>query len=624
MKILLINPRFPESFWSFRWAVDTMLKEKRAVNPPLGLATLAALSPPDWEIEIVDENIESVPLETDADIVGICGMGVQFARQSELLRYYRGKGRFVVAGGSYASLCPEKYARLADVVIAGEAEEIWPEFCADFVRGSWRALYQESGTVDLATSPVPRFDLLKLARYTNATLQFSRGCPYVCEFCDIIVMFGRKPRTKSIDQVGRELDALRRLGTQSVFFVDDNFIGDRRGARALLAFLGAYQKEHGYPFRFGTEVSLNVAGDKELLGLLRAANFQWVFIGIESPDEESLRETGKLQNLREDMLTSLRRIYEHGIEVFAGFIVGFDHDTEETFEKQYRFIMASGIQVAMVGLLTALPRTPLYARLAAERRLIEDDAENDNTRLGTNVIPKRMTYDAMVQRYYELYVRLCSHRGIADRIVAKLRQMRAPLSLKRDGVRGQLGIAFKFLTRGILKGELRRSYHVLRTLGRATPRQVPMVLSEWILGLAMRDYVVRKFRPYVARERRAALMGYRALRHRLRKYVVAGALKLKIEHARAAMPNIALSFEFGVDRRVFRKARRQLRKILRRSGATITLRIEALEAEHVPELQKLLRKLSRYGDRVSVAVAEQWRAAVQVDSSVFTVLLAEG
>ncbi|NCF80749.1 MAG: B12-binding domain-containing radical SAM protein, partial [Proteobacteria bacterium] len=195
VRLLLINPRFPESFWSFRWGIDKVLTDRRAVNPPLGLATLAALCPPDWEVSIVDENVEALPVGGHADIVGVCGMGVQHARQVELLSFYRRQGAFVVAGGSFASLCPERYEGLADTVIAGEAEYIWPAFCRDYMRGATQSSYREVGVVDLADSPTPRFELLKLERYVSASLQFSRGCPYRCEFCDIIVMFGRRPRT---------------------------------------------------------------------------------------------------------------------------------------------------------------------------------------------------------------------------------------------------------------------------------------------------------------------------------------------------------------------------------------------------------------------------------------------
>ncbi len=252
MRLLLINPALPESFWSFRWALESVLGGKRSLNPPLGLATLAALCPADWEVTIVDENVEPLPLNPAADLIGIGGMGVQAPRQKQLLRYYREAGYRVVAGGSYASLCPEEYFGVADHVIAGEAEYIWPRFCADLQGGAAQALYRETGNVKLEDSPVPRFDLLKLHAYSTASLQLSRGCPFNCDFCDIIVMFGRRPRYKAPAQIERELDSLRRLGARKVFFVDDNFIGNKAKARETLDALAAYQDRHGRRLRFGT------------------------------------------------------------------------------------------------------------------------------------------------------------------------------------------------------------------------------------------------------------------------------------------------------------------------------------------------------------------------------------
>ncbi|HWI12832.1 MAG TPA: radical SAM protein, partial [Burkholderiales bacterium] len=495
MKLLLISPRYPESFWSFRWAVREVLPGKRALNPPLGLATLAALTPPDWQVTIVDENVESVPLAPDADIVGICGMGVQHERQCELLQYYRDSGYFVVAGGSYASLCPERYAGKAHAVVAGEAEYVWPRFCADFMQGVARPLYRETGVVALDDSPVPRFDLLKLDRYTTATLQFSRGCPYRCEFCDIIVMFGRRPRHKSVQQVGRELDALRALGVTNAFFVDDNFIGHRSVARDLLAYLAEYQARHEYTMRFGTEVSLNLAQDAELLALFRAARFEWVFIGIETSDPATLKATLKTQNLHEDPLAAVRRIYAHGIDVLAGFIVGFDNDTPATFREQRSFIMRSGIQAAMIGLLTALPHTPLHARLKREGRLREDADSSDNTRPHTNLDPKRMSYDALIRGYEKLYRTLLADRNIATRIRSKLRYMASPIYQGEYTRAQQLMIVARLICKGILRGGPVRLVHFVRSLPLTSPGKIPVAIVDWIAGLSMRDYVERHFAP---------------------------------------------------------------------------------------------------------------------------------
>jgi radical SAM superfamily enzyme YgiQ (UPF0313 family) len=489
VKLLLVNPRLPDSFWSFRWALDRIFTDKKAVSPPLGLATLAALCPDDWDVAIVDENIEPIPATTDADIVGVCGMGVQSARQKELLARFRRQGAFAVAGGSYASLCPEAYAEVADCVVAGEAEYVWKDFCRDFVAGAPRRLYRETGEVALADSPVPRFDLLKLAKYHLVSLQFSRGCPFRCEFCDIIVMFGRKPRTKSLEQVGRELDRLRGAGARSVLFVDDNFIGNKPRAKQLLGFLRRYQEQHGYWFDFGTEVSLNLADDEELLELLRAANFQWVFIGIESPDEASLKETLKLQNTRRDMLDSLRRIYARGIDVFGGFIIGFDNDTPATFETQRRFINASGIQAAMIGLLLALPKTPLYERLRKEGRLTSETA--DNTKLATNVIPKQMRYEEMIDGYRSLYWRLIQDDEIAARIEHKLAFFSPAPSHSSRSLAAELTILLRLLLRGVLPGGARRTFRFVRSLPFARPALIPIAISDWIVALTIRDFVER-------------------------------------------------------------------------------------------------------------------------------------
>jgi len=618
MRLLLINPRYPESFWSFKWAVDGILPRKRAINPPLGLATLAALCPPSWDVRIVDENIETVPLAPDVDLVGVCGMGVQFARQSELLRYYRGKGYPVVAGGSFASLCPERYEALADTVVAGEAEYVWPRFCADFECGEPAALYRESGVVALADSPAPRYDLLALDRYSTATIQFSRGCPYLCEFCDIIVMFGRKPRTKSVAQIERELDALRAAGARNVFFVDDNLIGNRSVAKALLRSLIEYQARHRYRFRFGTEASINLAQDAELLRLMREANFGWVFIGIESSDPQTLKATRKSQNTHQDVLQSIRTIYGAGIDVLGGFIVGFDNDTLESFETQYRFIMTSGIQAAMVGLLTALPRTPLYERLAREGRLRDAADHADNTKLATNVVPKRIGYDELIGGYKRLYRRLLTDRAIAERIRNKLSHLGDPVYDGEYPLLQRVAIVWRLLRKGIVPGGVRRIGHFVRSMPWSAPRKFPLAIVDWIAALAMRDYVRRHFEPERERETPRLERRLRALRAALASHVDAGRVALG---PRAAQIELALSFDTAAGRRFFARLGRRLDKLLRIHGATLTLTIDRLRGREIEHVERLLRRLTRHGDRIAIRLSDSLQSIVAVDSSRFHLVL---
>lgn len=619
MRLLLINPKLPDSFWSFKWAIHHVLPGKRAVNPPLGLATLAALCPDDWQVEIIDENVETVPVAPVADIVGIGGMGVQVSRQRELLAYYRGRGHYVVVGGSSASLCPEAYAGLADSVIAGEAEHIWPEFCRDFEAGTPKTLYREIGTVDLADSPVPRFDLLKLPLYANATLQYSRGCPHRCEFCDIIVMFGRKPRMKSPAQVGRELDELRRLGMRSVFFVDDNMIGNKTKAKELLRFLCTYQADHRHAFAFGTEVSLDVAQDEELLALFKAANFGWVFIGIESPDPVSLRETGKSQNLREDPLVSVRQIYARGIDVIAGFIIGFDNDTARTFEAQYRFIIESGIQSAMIGMLAALPRTPLHARMQREGRLREVEEDADNTCLRTNIVPKNMSDDEMSGLYRQIYHRLLTDAAISLRIRNKNRHLISSTYRSGYSLAQGLGIAARLLVKGILPGGPVRIYHFLRSLPFMRPSGIPLALSDWIFGLSMR--VFARDNLWIApsgSESDTHLLD--SVLAAIGRYLRHGEVWVTRRPAETA-PTLTIRLGEASSRRFFKGAAPHLRRLMDHSRTRLTLKVDGMPARHLRRLERLLSRLARHGDRIFVVLGEGLRERVTMDLSKFNLVL---
>jgi radical SAM superfamily enzyme YgiQ (UPF0313 family) len=621
VRLLLVNPALPESFWSFRWWVN-MAPGKRAINLPLGLATLAGLCPPHWKVRIVDENVESLPLEPEVDLVGVCGMGTQLERQSEILRYYRGQGLLTVAGGSFASLCPERYAELVDFVVAGEAEYIWPAFCRDFEAGAPRPLYRETGVVDLRESPVPRYDLLDLDRYTTVSMQFSRGCPYRCEFCDIIVMFGRRPRTKSPEQIGRELDLLRTRSVHSIFFVDDNLIGNKKEARGLLRYLADYQQRHDYRFVFSTEVSLNLAEDEELLELFRAANFAYVFIGIESPEAASLQETGKTQNLRSDMLGAVRTIYSHGIDVLAGFIIGFDNDTPQTFERQYRFIMDSGIQVAMVGLLTALPHTPLYARLEREGRLLAQGVLGDNTKPVTNIRPKQMDYEDMIRRYETLFRRLFRPAAIAERIITKMHYLRRPLPPVQYSRGEQAIVLRRLLARGILPGGPLRVLRFLHTLAGVSVSAWPQVITDWIAGLAMRDYIRRHFRADRRRTEQLVQKTADWLRERYAATCRAGLLRISPVFRNGGVElQVVLRGHIG---RVFAgRTVRRLERLMRCSAARLSLRIEALRADQEDQVRAMLRRLEPYGERISISIHQRLRHLLPVDSSTFHVILDE-
>jgi radical SAM superfamily enzyme YgiQ (UPF0313 family) len=506
MKLLLIQPRLPESFWNFTWAFRHIARDKRAPISPLGLATVAGLTPPTWDVRIVDENVEPIPWDEPADVVGVGGMAVQYPRQREICDHFRARGRHVVVGGPFASLCPEEFEDVADTVVAGEAEYTWPRFCTDFEKDRPEAIYRESGTVDLADTPVPRHDLLKLHYYQSVAVQFSRGCPFRCEFCDIIVTFGRKPRAKTLLQVERELDLLRNQGVRNLFFVDDNLIGHLPRCRELLDFLERYQRRHGYYFTFGAEVSANVATPPGLLEQFSRARFQWVFIGLETPSREALAGAMKVQNNRVDPFATLSAIHAEGIDVYASFVVGFDADDATIFDRQFEFIRRSGILVASLGLLLALPRTPLHSRLQLEGRLKPTAGDTHrlwNNLIATNIVPLRMTEDELLEGFRNLLARVADDAAIADRIRTKLRQFgRSPLSFDLPPPR-ILVYLMRFLLFGVLPGGPRRWFHVARSLVPTIrrPRLVPFAILNWVYGLAIQAFVrehLRTSRPAVA------------------------------------------------------------------------------------------------------------------------------
>ena len=392
---------------------------------------MAGLTPAPHEVVLCDENVEHVDFDTDADIVGLTGYVVHKRRILELADAFRRRGKLVVAGGPFATLCPEELRGRVDVLFVGEAEYTWPRFLRDHEAGRSQAEYRQDDKPSMLDSPLPRFDLLKADRYRSMTIQFARGCPFNCEFCDIIVMYGRRPRTKSVAQVLAEVEAIHRLGARNIFVVDDNFIGNKKEAKELLRALSEWQQARGYPIEFMTEMSLNVAQDAELLDLMKRAYFSTIFVGIESPRKASLAESNKAQNMREDIVAAVHRIQAAGIEVMAGMIVGFDSDDPSIFEEQFRFIQQARIPISMTGMLNAMPRTPLHARLKAAGRLIAESVGDQF--VFTNIVPAGMSRRELYEGYRTLLRRLYGYRNYRRRAMA--------LILNRGGLRGSRLVA---------------------------------------------------------------------------------------------------------------------------------------------------------------------------------------
>src|ERR1043165_9022913 len=400
MKALLIYPEFPDTYWSFRHALK--LEGRRSAFPPLGLLTVSAMLPESWERRLVDLNVRRLK-DSDidwADLVFASAMIVQKESLEKVVARAKARGKRVVVGGPYVSTSAERLPE-ADHIFVGEAEATLPNFIEDLEAGRPERFYRAPERPALPAPPVPHFRLAELNRYSAMSVQYSRGCPFSCEFCDIIEIYGRVPRTKTNGQLLAELDALLAVGWHGlVFIVDDNFIGNKHNVRKLMPELAEWSDRHGRPFSFITEASVNLAEAEPLLEMMRRANFRRVFLGIETPVEESLKEAQKGQNTRRDLLESVHKIQSYGMEVMAGFIVGFDNDPEDIFERQINFIRESAIPLAMVGLLTALPDTQLWRRLKREGRLLRESLGN-NTECSLNFIP-RMDTERLIEGYKKI------------------------------------------------------------------------------------------------------------------------------------------------------------------------------------------------------------------------------
>jgi radical SAM superfamily enzyme YgiQ (UPF0313 family) len=429
MKILLVYPKYPDTFWSFKHALKFI--SKKASLPPLGLLTVAAMLPQEWEKKLIDMNVSPL-IEDDLrwpDYVFISAMVVQKNSAWEVIKRCKRQGARVVAGGPLFTTGYDGFEGI-DHLVLNEAESTLPAFLEDLRNGRPRRIYTSQEWPDIKKTPCPQWSLINIKSYATLSIQYSRGCPFDCEFCDIVNLNGRRPRTKSPIQILKELEELYMQGWRGgVFFVDDNFIGNKKKLKLeILPFLIDWMKQKKYPFHFLTEASINLSDDEELIQLMVKAGFRRVFIGIETPNEESLAECNKYQNKNRDLIACVKKIQDAGLEVQGGFIVGFDNDPPSIFERQIRFIQKSGIVTAMVGLLNAPRGTRLYHRLKKENRLL-NDTSGDNTDCSLNFIPK-MNIETLITGYKDILKTIYSPKHYYRRVITFLKGYK-PRPLKR-------------------------------------------------------------------------------------------------------------------------------------------------------------------------------------------------
>ncbi len=489
MKILLIYPEFPDTFWSFNYALSFI--GKKSAFPPLGLITVAALLPEKWDKRLKDTNVERLK-DKDiawADLVFISSMAVQRTSTRQIIDRCKALNATIVAGGPLFTCEPEAFKDV-DHLVLGEAELTLPEFLSDFDKGRAEKIYQASGFCDTDDTPVPQCGLLKMKKYASMSIQFSRGCPFNCDFCNVTALFGHIPRLKKADQIILELDHIYASGWRgSIFFVDDNFIGNK-----------AYLKKHLLPALidwrkdkkgcvFFTESSINLADDPELLDMMVKAGFDAVFIGIESPDEVCLTECHKIQNKNRDLLESVAIIHRSGLQVMGGFIVGFDNDGPSIFQRQIDFIQTSGIVTAMVGILQAIPGTRLFERLQKESRVTQSFS-GDNVDGTTNIIPM-MGMDNLSKGYQAIMKHIYQPKNYYFRVRTLLRELKSPENTTPIDIHKLLSFFRAALRLGVFgKERFHYWYLILWTLVRK-PKLMPTAVTLSIYGYHYRKICER-------------------------------------------------------------------------------------------------------------------------------------
>ncbi len=490
MNILLVYPAYPETFWSFKHALKFI--SRKAAFPPLGLLTVAAMLPSEWPKKVVDMNVDGLK-DRDllwADYVFISAMDIQSESARQVIRKCKETGTKTVAGGPLFLENHEEFDEV-DHVVLGEAELVLPLLLEDMANGNPKHLYDAGERPDITRSPAPMWSLVDVSKYATLTVQYSRGCPYDCEFCDIVLLNGHVPRTKTVDQLLNELERIYRMGyRRSTFIVDDNFVGNKKKLKAeVLPALIEWMRTRNYPFTFFTQASIGMADDDELMCLMAQAGFNTVFIGIETPDEASLGECGKSQNQSRDMIAAVRTLQNHGFQIHGGFIVGFDSDPPNIFERQIDFIQQSGIVAAMVGLLQAPKGTRLYKRLKDEGRLLRSSSGN-NTDFSLNFIPK-MSIETLASGYRNILAHIYSPSHYYARITTLLREYR-PVSPHR-GIRVSrndiLALWRSIWYLGIREKGRRHYWRLMGSTLVKRPRLLPMAITLSIYGYHFRKLV---------------------------------------------------------------------------------------------------------------------------------------
>jgi radical SAM superfamily enzyme YgiQ (UPF0313 family) len=480
MNVLLIYPKFPDTFWSFSYALRFI--GKKAAFPPLGLVTVAALLPKQFQLRLVDLNVEGL---TDddlawADMAFISAMAVQRKSAVHVISRCKGKGLTVVAGGPLFTAEPDAFEQV-DHLVLDEAEITLPAFIADLQSGRPKKIYNADGYPDIHRTPVPLWGLIDIHRYASLNIQYSRGCPFNCEFCNITALFGHKPRIKAPQQVVAELDAIYQAGWRgNIFFVDDNFIGNKRSLKEQLlpALIDWRRDKKGCVFF--TEASINLADDPELMDMMAQAGFDAVFIGIETPEADSLTECCKAHNKNRDLLEDVRKIHRSGMQVMGGFIVGFDCDPPSIFQRQIDFIQQSGIVTAMVGMLQAPPGTRLFERLAREQR-VSSEFSGDNVDGRTNIIPA-MGLDKLIDGYRTIMQEIYSPRQYYQRVRRILKELKVPVATTPFDRQRILAFWRACLRLGLLGKERFQYWRLLAWTMMRRPRLLPLAVTLAIYG----------------------------------------------------------------------------------------------------------------------------------------------